>query len=443
MSLTREQLARLGVVLPDEPSLIDYGGVPMDDSPNYDIMDFAGQPGGMPDEGPAYPEYVQPQLLEPTPYDFRERLALALQSVPQYQGPLPYEGGGSAFARGLMGGLAGGFSRGTLARRSQKDVAREKENELRTRQAERDYRRATASATRRQALVDAKELKASPGPAAQPGAQKSLAQIEAEAEARARGSRKGNPPSENGGGLFGSSPMQSQTDDIVEAIITGFQPPDLKGLYRFGGPVRAGLARRGYDYTKANLDWQAMQRWVANANSTKQIQLKQSANTAYESLDVVDELNSSLSRLVPRGSVRAFNRATLTAAMNGAFGKEAQNAATQLRAQITDIVSELGNVYMGGNSPTDEALKLAAKNLSADWSLNQLRSATDLARRNLRIRLNSIRTVRPMSTGGEVGQEMSGAGGAATAPTGTMRPAPPPGLSPPGPDGVVRRVGGR
>ena len=57
------------------------------------------------------------------------------------------------------------------------------------------------------------------------------------------------------------------------------------------------------------------------------------------------------------------------------------------------MTSELGNVYMGGNSPTDHALTLAAKNLSADWSEGQLRAALTLARTNLRIRANSIKNV--------------------------------------------------
>ena len=83
----------------------------------------------------------------------------------------------------------------------------------------------------------------------------------------------------------------------------------------------------------------------------------------------------------------------MAAARQGALGPQAQQIATQLEAQIADVTSELANVYMGGNSPTDHALGLATKNLQANWSLEQLRSALDLSRKNLQIRSNSMKNV--------------------------------------------------
>jgi hypothetical protein len=59
------------------------------------------------------------------------------------------------------------------------------------------------------------------------------------------------------------------------------------------------------------------------------------------------------------------------------------------------VSAELANVYMGGNSPTDHALQLAAKNLNASWAKGQLDAGIDLARKNLTIRLNSIRSTTP------------------------------------------------
>jgi hypothetical protein len=110
-------------------------------------------------------------------------------------------------------------------------------------------------------------------------------------------------------------------------------------------------------------------------------------------------LNDQLSKDIPRGAVRAVNHAAMLAAMNGAFGTKAQQTATQLNGQITDVVSELGNAYMGGNSPTDHALALASKNLSGDWSHDQLKSMTGLARQNLTIRRNSIINAAPITPG--------------------------------------------
>ena len=81
------------------------------------------------------------------------------------------------------------------------------------------------------------------------------------------------------------------------------------------------------------------------------------------------------------------------AAKNGAYGQNAASIATQLDGQITDVTSELGNVYMGGNSPTDHALQLAGKNLQANWSEKVLLDMTKLARTNLQYRRNSMDSV--------------------------------------------------
>jgi hypothetical protein len=67
---------------------------------------------------------------------------------------------------------------------------------------------------------------------------------------------------------------------------------------------------------------------------------------------------------------------------------------------IADLTSELGVVYMGGNTPTEQALKLAKENLSADWNEQQFREAVTQARKNLGYRLNSIKHSGPAGIGG-------------------------------------------
>jgi len=195
--------------------------------------------------------------------------------------------------------------------------------------------------------------------------------------------------------------QQAQTDasSIADAIEQGLQPPDVKGLYRMAGPVRAELSKRGYDLTRANLDWQAAQKHVATLNGAQQTRLRQAISTASDSLGVIEDL----AKQWDAGKFPILNKAQLALAVNGALGPKAQQIATNLQAQITDVTSELGNVYMGGNSPTDHALSLAQKNLSADWTRDQLLSAIQLARTNLKIRQNSIDSI--------------GAAGLSTAPT--------------------------
>lgn len=222
-----------------------------------------------------------------------------------------------------------------------------------------------------------------------------VANIQASSRERVAGYGAGG----GAGGGKGGGGLEGDANSIADAIVSGKQPPDTKGLYRFGGPVRAALARRGYDFTAASRDWQAVQRGIATLNGPQQTRLRQAVETAYNSLDVIDDLNTRLAKALPRGRFPVLNKAALLAAKNGLAGKEAQSLATQLDAQLTDVVSELGNAYMGGNSPTDHALRLAAQNLSSNWSPEVLKAGTDLARKNLLIRRNSIYSTNPINPG--------------------------------------------
>lgn len=192
----------------------------------------------------------------------------------------------------------------------------------------------------------------------------------------------------------------SDAEAIADAIASGLQPPTLTGLYRMAAPVRAILSRKGYDLTRAQQDYNATTRLLNTLNGPQQTRLRQAAQTAYDSLDIIESLNQQLTPLIPRSRFPVFNKQALSAARNGLLGPEAQTVATQLAAQISDLTSELGNVYMGGNSPTDHSLSLAAKNLSGEWTEKQLKDAIELARKNLQIRLNSIALVQPV--GGRV-----------------------------------------
>ncbi len=177
--------------------------------------------------------------------------------------------------------------------------------------------------------------------------------------------------------------------DAVQGMMDGIVPPQLPG--RASKEYTAMMAeskRRGYNLAEAAMDWTATQRKLQTLNGNKVTGLMSSITTAGKSLDVIDELTKQWDA----GKLPALNSLQLKAAKQGLLGPQAATIATQLEGQITDVVSELGNVYMGGNSPTDYALQLAGKNLSADWSKKTLMDMTNLARKNLQIRRNSIAT---------------------------------------------------
>lgn len=181
----------------------------------------------------------------------------------------------------------------------------------------------------------------------------------------------------------GEDPMATQ---IGDAIIRGEQAPTTTGLYKHGAAVRAYLASQGYDMAAAALDYDATKKHLASMNSTQQLRLEQATSMVEQSLPKVEELADAWNA----GGFPTLNSAQLTLALQGALGPEANSIATQLKAQIDDVTSELGTVYKGGNSSTDESLKLAHSQLNAEWSEQTLRDAIALIKTNIQYRKNSI-----------------------------------------------------
>jgi hypothetical protein len=181
--------------------------------------------------------------------------------------------------------------------------------------------------------------------------------------------------------------------DIAKAIIRGEQPPTVTGLYRNAGPVRAELARAGFNLQKAESDWKAVQKHLSTLNGAQQERLRQAVTFTYDSLDNIESLYEQWKKLGPNSGIKVFNRAALATAKQ--LPGEAGSVAQALEAQINDLTSELGTVYKGGNASTDETLRLAAENLKADWNDVTFKRGIQQIRTNLGIRKNSILNSQP------------------------------------------------
>jgi hypothetical protein len=160
--------------------------------------------------------------------------------------------------------------------------------------------------------------------------------------------------------------------------------PTLQGLYRNAGPVRAELARRGVPLAKMETDWKATQKYVGTLNGTQQVRLRQAIETASDSADKIDQLYKEYHSIVGDAGMKSFNKVGLSTAKQ--LPGRAGAVATALDAQIADLTSELGNVYMGGNSPTDHSLSLAGKNLSSDWNRETFEEGIKQVHLNIGIR---------------------------------------------------------
>lgn len=199
-------------------------------------------------------------------------------------------------------------------------------------------------------------------------------QREAHADARAK-------LREGGGGA-------SDAKEIARGIKDGSLPPDLTRLYGKAAGVEAQLHKEGFNLAKAQQDWHAVSRHLATLNGPQQTRIVESANALQEMLPAIGDAYDAWQKTGLPGEFKVYNKAALIAAANlpGEKGKAAQN----LMTYITDAVSETGQIYMGGNSPTDHALKMAQTNLQGDWNPETFKSSLDILQKNLAIRRNSI-----------------------------------------------------
>lgn len=180
---------------------------------------------------------------------------------------------------------------------------------------------------------------------------------------------------------------QNDVKDAVAAMKEGTAPPLLPGRATKEYLATIAEARRqGFDIERAATDWNATQKHIATLNGAQQKRLMQNINALPEMLDKVDALASQWKG----GRFPVLNKANLIAAKNGAYGSEVASVANQLDAQIADVTADLGNVYMGGNSPTDHSLDLASKSLQSNWDEKVLHDMVQMAKANVTIRRNSI-----------------------------------------------------
>lgn len=207
-----------------------------------------------------------------------------------------------------------------------------------------------------------------------------------------------------------SGPITSDVKESVAGMKDGTLPPQLPGrASKDYTAIMAEAHRQGYDLAGAVTDWAATQKHIATMNGAQQLRLNQAINQLPELLDSIDDLSAKWKG----GRFPILNKANLAAAKGGVYGRDVASVANQLDAQIADVTSDLGAVYMGGNSPTDKALDLASKALKSEWDQKVLKDMVKLARNNVQIRHNSI-----MNTGVQ--------GASANNPYGNQAEQPPP-----------------
>lgn len=180
----------------------------------------------------------------------------------------------------------------------------------------------------------------------------------------------------------------------AQGIISGDLPPTA-GMIRtkVGDAVRAELARNKYNLTEATSDWNALQKHINSLNSTQQLRLGQAIDFTYDTLPQIEQAYARWKKNAGVSGIKLINKGAL--ATTKQFGGETGSSAQQLESLIADFTSELGTVYKGGLSSTDESLKLAAQNLAADWNEKTFNDAITRLKTSLAIRHNNMHSVGP------------------------------------------------
>lgn len=198
----------------------------------------------------------------------------------------------------------------------------------------------------------------------------------------------------------GATVNTPDTTRIAQAIESGLQPPTTTGLYGKSAAVKAQLAKDGFNLTQASNDWTATQKWLATANNSQQVRLKQAISSVTQGVGALKDLSTQWNA----GGFAPLNSANLKLALNGVYGQDAQDLAARFQQQSSIITDELGQTFMGGNSPTDKALSLAGQVFSTSWSAKTLNDALDNLTQNLQYRQNAIDSVGPTGINDSTGQ---------------------------------------
>ena len=215
--------------------------------------------------------------------------------------------------------------------------------------------------------------------------------------------------------------IKAAAQEIAQGIIDGTQPPDMKGLFRYGAQVRAALAAKGYNLTSAMRDWQNVQKFNSTLNGATQTKMRQSTQFVADSIPYTRQLYKDWQATGLPTGYKIFNKAALTAATN--LPGDAGEKARLLLSQLSHMTSEVGTMYKGGNNSTDESLRLAGETLQADWNPEQFMGALGQLEKNVQIRRNSWNSISPVGVTPGSPYLAPGQGEGGAAPSGSKPPA--------------------
>ncbi len=175
------------------------------------------------------------------------------------------------------------------------------------------------------------------------------------------------------------------------------------GLYRVGAAVRSALHERGFDLSKAQLQWDGAKKQIASLNGTQMTRYTGLANSV---VNTIDEVNRQADEIKNSGVV-PLNRLKMEAwaKLNG-NSPMGQKVSAYL-ASVSTLTGELANLEQGGYAPTEEAWAVAKQQVRGDYGVKQLSASLTEVQKLINYRLQNIpnlNTVGPLSPNQYTGQ---------------------------------------
>lgn len=182
---------------------------------------------------------------------------------------------------------------------------------------------------------------------------------------------------------------------VATGIITGRQPPTLKGLYGMSGPVRAQLEAEGFDLSKAELEYKTAEKQIASLNGPQQVRFAGLAISVSKTIDRVRQLSKELQN----SGVPLLNKAKLTAYMQTMGNTPQGQLAAQYMASVNTLKEEFANLANGGYAPTEAAWKLANDQINGNFGVKQLGASLDEIQRLIHYRVNAVPGINTIGPG--------------------------------------------
>jgi hypothetical protein len=223
-----------------------------------------------------------------------------------------------------------------------------------------------------------------------------------------------------------------EVKDVVTGIEEGNLPPSTTGMYRYGVAVKAQLAKKGFNFAKAALEYKTAERQISGLNAPRMTMFVGLANSVLSTMDRV----KALSKDMQNSGLTGYNKAKLEVLMHTQGNTPQGQLATQYIAAVNTLKEEFANLATGGYAPTEAAWKLADDQVNGNFGVDQMNASIDELKRLINYRLQAVPGLMERGPGGAnryTGQKQQELGDTGHGPAhggGSEADMPPVGLAP-------------